>query len=140
MFAKTLKTLLTASILVTGLATTPVLAGEGGEGGGREAGVSDFARDHGRNRKKNTDFATLHNPDGTSVTIKRTILGGLVVAKKDRKGQIVERRRVRNKRKAFVTLHNPDGSTSTIQRGPNGQVQITERNPSGAVTGVRNVN
>lgn len=36
MFAKSPKTLLTASPLISALATAPVLAGEGGEGGGRE--------------------------------------------------------------------------------------------------------
>lgn len=101
---------------------------------------SERGRDRSRKRTKDTVLATLHNPDGTSVTIKPTVFGELIVAKKDRKGRVVEKRRIRNKRKAFVTLHNPDGSTSTIQRGPNGQVQITDRDPSGAVTGIRNVN
>jgi len=140
MFTRSLKTLFTAAILVTGLATTPVIAGEGGEGGGREADISEPGRGHKGNRKKSPDFATLHNPDGSSVTIKRSVFGGLVIAKKDRRGRVVEKRRVRNKRNAFVTLHNPDGSTSTIQRGPGGRVQITDRDPAGAVTGVRNVN
>lgn len=138
MFAKSLKTVLTASILASALTAVPVFAGEGGEGGGREAGISGVAGNQGRKNKN--DFATLHNPDGTSVTVKRSAFGGLVVAKKDRKGRVVEKRRIRNKQKAFVTLHNPDGSTSTIQRGADGQVRITDRSPSGAVTGVRNVN
>lgn len=91
MFTKTLATALVSGLLLTGAMGGNSFAGMGGDGGGNGgngAGIGDGG---------NFSWASVRNPDGTTVTSRRNSDGSRTVLTKDRTGKVIDKKVVGKK-------------------------------------------
>ena len=124
MFNSTIKTVLATTFLVSAFTIGSANAGGGGGAGFLE---NDPAQPMAS--------ATLHNPDGSSITARsRKNKDGYYVIKRNKHGKVTSKRLVEKKKKIrvrkvkqppFITLHNPDGSSRTVTISNGKRVVIT---------------
>ena len=119
MFGKTLMSGFAALIVSGAVAIAPAYAGDGG--GGDDFGPSPYA--------------TLHNPDGSTVTANRDSNGNTVNIRRNA-GKEERTLRPRPSRPS-ATATNPDGSTITSEKLLNGDRIVTTRDADGRVTNRR---
>lgn len=125
MFTKAINTIIATTFIATAFSVGYANAGGGGGGGGGLSG-----------NDPSIASATLHNPDGSSITAQgRKGKDGYYVIKRNKFGNVTSKRLVQKKKKAkkvrkpkqepFVTVHNPDGSSRTITNVRGQRVIIT---------------
>ncbi|WP_350333224.1 hypothetical protein [Coralliovum pocilloporae] len=106
MFASALKTTLALTVLATSLAVIPAHAGDGGGRGGDRGGAH-----------WTDDFVTVHNADGSSRTIRRTRTGGREIIKRNKRGNVVDRRNVNRSNRPWASSYDPETGTRVTAIG-----------------------
>lgn len=130
---KILVATLVSGALLTASLSTHALAGEGGEGGGREDVMISMTSPDG------TRDTLRGNRDG-SRTFTRTKRGKLVFKKRIKKVKKAKRPARRNRhasRHASMSISNPDGTSTTVRRNPNGSSTVENFDRNGNRTSSR---
>lgn len=137
MLAKALSTALVSGLLLTGAFQTASHAeGEGDGGPGYEGSV-------------NQPFARVHNPDGSTVSVRGNPDGSRTITQRNRHGKVInrqhiERQKPNKKQKAralpSASATDPDtGVTTSVQGNPDGSRTITKTDRRGRVISKRTV-
>lgn len=127
--SKTLVAVLVSGALLAVSVSTQAMAGEGGEGGGREDIMISMTSPDG------TRDTLRGNRDG-SRTFTRT-KRGKVVFKKRIKKQKKAKRQARRDRRASMSMTNPDGTRTTVRRNPDGSSTVENFDRNGNRTSSR---
>ena len=86
------KKIIAATIMSAALAVTVQTSVQASEGGGGEHGA-------------NSPYATLHNPDGSTVTSRGLRNGDRKVVKRNANGKIVKQRRIKKRSRSWAYNH-----------------------------------
>jgi len=132
MLAKALSTALVSGLLLTGGLSLPAFANSGG---GDAPVVADYYKQ---------PHATLHNPDGSSVTVRKNADGSRTIIHRNARGKVVKTERVERRRPAAgnpkprelpsATSHDRrTGVTTTVRGNRDGSRTITKTDRNGRV-------
>src|SRR5690606_18580865 len=122
MLAKALSTALVSGLLLTGGLSLPAFADSGG---GDAPVVADYYKQ---------PHATLHNPDGSSVTVRKNADGSRTIIHRNARGKVVKTERVERRRPPSATSHDRrTGVTTTVRGNRDGSRTITKTDRNGRV-------